>query len=275
MVTKTSFSADIETMKVWLFLPFLCLALVAALFAKPLVPAVHVAGGTFLQGLRTLDPPDPGRSVTVSSFWMGTTEVTQQQYQALTNANPSWFKGPLKPVESVSWFDAVAFCNLLSDHDGLRHAYAIEDGRVSWDPTSPGWRLPTEAEWEFAARGGTHPWRKDFPGNDAVEEVAWDYYNSSKQTHNVGALKPNELGLFDLAGNVWEWCWDWYEFDRSDLPPKDPRGPLVGSSRVSRGGAWNEDHTDAFRPYYRADDGPETKGNNLGFRVVRNDQTTP
>lgn len=238
--------------------------------AAPLVPVVRIEGGTFLQGQRTLDPADPGRSVSVSSFFLAETPVTQDQYQAVMGINPSRFKGPLNPVESVSWFEAVEFCNRLSVKDGLAPAYLIEGTRVTWDPASPGWRLPTEAEFEFAARGGAVSKRLAFPGSDAAEAVAWGFGNSQKRTHPVKELPPNELGVWGLAGNVWQWCWDWYAFDRSNLPGTDPRGPLVGSARVSRGGAWNEDHVDAFRPYYRADDAPGTRGDNLGFRVARN-----
>jgi sulfatase modifying factor 1 len=258
---------------VGLFVLLLSVGPLSAPFAqaeKPLVKAVLVPGGSFLQGQRALDPANPGRRVTVSSFWMAETVVTQDQFQALTGTNPSRFKGPLYPVESVSWYDAVAFCNALSAHDGLVPAYLIDGLKVTWDPKAPGWRLPTEAEYEFAARGGAHPAGYDFPGNNAADKVAWGFSNSQKTTHVVTELPPNETGVYGLAGNVWQWCWDWYTFDRSTLPDTDPRGPATGSARINRGGAWNEDHVDAFRPYYRADDGPETRGDNLGFRVVRN-----
>ena len=236
----------------------------------PLVRAVLVPGGSFLQGKRTLDPPNPGKSVTVSSFLMGETVVTQVQYRTLTGQSPSRFTGEINPVEQVSWFDAVAFCNLLSTRDGLTPAYLVDGLQVTWDPKAPGWRLPTEAEFEFAARGGATPKGYDFPGSNAAEAVSWGYSNAMKRTHVVKEQPPNETGVYGLAGNVWQWCWDWYTFDRSALPDTDPRGPVTGSARVNRGGAWNEDHVDAFRPYFRADDGPETKGDNLGFRVVRN-----
>ncbi len=238
--------------------------------ATPLAPALLVEGGSFQQGMRTLDPPNPGKKVTVSPFLMGETVVTQSQYEKVTGTNPSRFKGVLNPVERVSWFDAVAFCNQLSVLEGLVPAYLINGTTVTWNPLASGWRLPTEAEFEWAARGGTLSKGKAFPGSDAAETVAWGFSNSHQMTHPVKELPPNELGLYGLAGNVWEWCWDWYTFDRSSLEDHDPKGPAVGSARVNRGGAWNEDHVDAFRPYYRADDGPETVGDNLGFRVARN-----
>jgi formylglycine-generating enzyme required for sulfatase activity len=235
-----------------------------------LIPTVAVAGGVFQQGKRTLDPANPGRTVTVSAFLLGETVVTQDQYQAVTGSNPSRFKGPLNPVERVSWYDAVAFCNALSLKEGLAPAYTIDGTSVKWDPSSPGWRLPTEAEFEFAARGGAKSQGYSFPGADSAEGVAWGYFNASHRTHVVKELPPNELGLYGMAGNVWQWCWDWYEFDRSALPSTDPRGPDTGSDKVNRGGGWNSDYVDAFRPYYRADDGPDSKEADLGFRVARN-----
>jgi formylglycine-generating enzyme required for sulfatase activity len=248
------------------FLPVFPLAAQTA----PVIPTVLVSGGTFQQGKRTLDPANSGRSVSVSSFLMGETVVTQDQYKAVAGTNPSRFTGPLNPVERVSWFDAVAFCNALSAKEGLAPAYTVEGTSVKWDPQAPGWRLPTEAEWEFAARGGALSKGYDFPGSNAAEAVAWGYYNAHQQTHVVKELPPNELGLYGMAGNVWQWCWDWYAFDRSSLPAADPQGPETGTDRVNRGGGWNEDFVDAFRPYYRADDGPDTKEADLGFRVVRN-----
>jgi len=238
--------------------------------SSPLVKTVLVEGGTFPQGQRTLDPAFAGKPVTVSTFLMAETVVTQAQWQEVMGNSPSRFTGPNNPVEKVSWFEAVEFCNKLSAREGLAPAYQIDGRKVSWDPASGGWRLPTEAEWEFAARGGTESKGYDFPGSNAAEAVAWGFSNSAKRTHVVKELPPNELGIYGMAGNVWQWCWDWYTFDRSALPAVDPRGPAVGSARVSRGGAWNEDHPDAFRPYYRADDGPETVGDNLGFRVAKN-----
>ena len=256
----------------WLFLSvFWATAIEAqAQDSGSLIPTILVAGGTFLQGQRILDPSNPGRSVTVSTFLMGQTVVTQGQYLQVVGINPSRFSGELNPVEKVSWFDAVAFCNKLSLAEGLTPSYTINGTNVVWNPDASGWRLPTEAEFEWCARGGVLSKGLEFPGADAAEAVAWGYSNSHQRTHPVKELPPNELGLYGMAGNVWEWCWDWYTFDRSSLPDADPQGPAVGSARVNRGGAWNEDHADAFRPYYRADDGPETTGDNLGFRVARN-----
>jgi formylglycine-generating enzyme required for sulfatase activity len=141
--------------------------------------------------------------------------------------------------------------------------------KVTADFAADGWRLPTEAEYEFAARGGRQGKTQAFPGSDAADEVGWSFSNSGKQTRPVKSLKSNELGLYGLAGNVWEWCHDWYTFDRSTLPAVNPTGALVGSDRVNRGGGWNDDFVDSMRPYFRADDGPDSRDSDLGFRVVR------
>ncbi len=212
--------------------------------------------------------------MTVSSFWMAETEVTQKQYLEITGADPSWFHNAENPVERVSWFDAVAYCNRLSEREGLRPVYTLEGAgdavtKVTADFAANGWRLPTEAEFEYAARGGRQGRTQAFPGSDAADEVGWSFSNSGKQTHPVKSLKPNELGLYGLAGNVWEWCHDWYTFDRSAFPAVNPTGALVGSDRVNRGGGWNDDFVDSMRPYFRADDGPDSKDSDLGFRVVR------
>ena len=237
---------------------------------SPLVKAVLVDGGTFPQGKRTLDPAAEGRTVTVSSFWMAEAEVTQSQYRAVTGQSPSRFSGEVNPVERVSWYDAVAFCNALSEKEGLKAVYTIDGTKVTADWTATGWRLPTEAEWEFAARGGTHSQGFAFSGSDEADKVGYGFYNSGKRTSPVKSLLPNELGIYGLSGNVWEWCWDWYEFDRSNLPATDPRGPAVGTDKVNRGGGWNDDFLDSMRPYFRADDGPDAKDDDLGFRIVRN-----
>ncbi|HTH13079.1 MAG TPA: formylglycine-generating enzyme family protein, partial [Spirochaetia bacterium] len=149
---------------------------------SPLVKAVLVDGGTFPQGKRTLDPAAEGRTVTVSSFWMAEAEVTQSQYRAVTGQSPSRFSGEVNPVERVSWYDAVAFCNALSEKEGLKAVYTIDGTKVTADWTATGWRLPTEAEWEFAARGGTHSQGFAFSGSDEADKVGYGFYNSGKRT---------------------------------------------------------------------------------------------
>jgi formylglycine-generating enzyme required for sulfatase activity len=158
--------------------------------------------------------------------------------------NPSHFSGGQDlPVESVSWLDAVAFCNALSQKEGLPPFYKINGEAVEvLDWNGPGYRLPTEAEWEYACRAGSTT-RFSFGDHEqALGEYAWYGGNSNHQTHPVGGKKPNAFGLHDMYGNVWEWCWDGSDADYyRQSPAADPRGPLQAASRVVRGGCWSND----------------------------------
>jgi formylglycine-generating enzyme required for sulfatase activity/tRNA A-37 threonylcarbamoyl transferase component Bud32 len=207
-------------------------------------------------------------------FWMGKYPVTQGQYEKVMGENPSSFKReivekegflgvfgrqtrdetqPDHPVECVSWDDAVKFCKILQ-----RLADAGDSSQV--------FRLPTEAEWEYAARGGPLGRGKLYAGSDNIDEVAWYRENSEGRTQRVGNKAANELGLHDMSGNVWEWVHDWHE-DYSGLAPVDPSGPQSSSSRVNRGGSWA--YTATFcRVAFRDGDAPSLTINNLGFRVV-------
>jgi sulfatase modifying factor 1 len=165
--------------------------------------------------------------------------VTQALYAAVMGVNPSHFKGGQRPVEQVSWFDAVRLCNAVSRACGLPEAYSIGSGdepTVSWSLSSVGFRLPTESEWEYAARSGT---RHVYAGGDDFAAVGWFLDNSGGSTQPVGQKRSNAWGLHDMSGNVWEWCWD----IRGDYPTgvsTDPTGgaPASGSYRVGRGGSW-------------------------------------
>ena len=272
-----------------------------------------------------------GRTVTLSDFYMGKYEVTQEEYASVMagqkvtvagveyalESNPSYctkdstsytlFSGDeqeKRPVEGVTWYDAVWYCNALSENEGLTPAYNIEvttinssnhitAATVSLVPNANGYRLPTEAEWEYAARGGdpnAADWNYTFSGadtavdasyssskNSGLDSVGWYCYNnitgitgdsdvtsevSGKGTHQVGKKTPNRLGLYDMSGNVWEWCYDWYGTEIA------PTGAASGSYRVYRGGGWRSNanyasvsYRDFNCPYYRY--------YNLGFRVVR------
>ncbi|MEI8093171.1 MAG: SUMF1/EgtB/PvdO family nonheme iron enzyme [Spirochaetales bacterium] len=234
---------------------------------KPLLTWVRIQGGTFQMGSTSGENDEiPVHSVTVGSFSMSATEVTQAQYQKVMFTNPSQFKGDNRPVEKVSWFDAVAFCNKLSERENRAPAYIINGTTVTLNSGANGYRLPTEAEWEFAARGGVQSAGYTLAGSDNLDVVAWYSANSGSQSWPVGTKKANELGLFDMSGNVWEWVWDWYG-SYTVGSKKDPTGAYSGSSRVIRGGGWGFDawnERSAFRSYYS----PDGRYGYLGFRVL-------
>ena len=219
---------------------------------------VRIPAGTFVMGSPGNEPgrePDgregPQHKVTISKpFYVGVTEVTQEQYAAIMGKNPSTFKSAKNPVEQVSWNDAVGFCKRLSAK--IRRPV----------------RLPTEAEWEYACRGHTKT-RFYFGEEDKqLGDYAWHKGNSGDKTHPVGQKKPNEAGLHDMYGNVWEWCLDWYDKGYyAKAKPVDPRGPKSGSVRVRRGGSWH--HAPRYcRSAGRYDHHPNRRFYHLGFRVV-------
>jgi formylglycine-generating enzyme required for sulfatase activity len=195
----------------------------------------------------------PQHQVTISKpFYMGVTEVTQAQFEAVMGTNPSKFKGPTNPVESVTWDEAVEFCRRLSEKTGKT------------------FRLPTEAEWEYACRAGTKT-RFSFGDSESVlGDYAWCTSNSGGKTHPVGQKKPNAWGLYDMHGNVWEWCADWFG-DYSSGSSTDPQGPGSGGSRVLRGGSWRIGGSGGFRCAYRGSGDPTTRRLDglSGFRCAR------
>jgi formylglycine-generating enzyme required for sulfatase activity len=208
---------------------------------------VYVIGGTFQMGSSSESDEKPIHTVTVSSFFMDKTEVTQVQYRKVMGKNPSNFSGCDDcPVEQVTWYDA--------------NAYAQKVGK----------RLPTEAEWEYAARGGNKSKGYTYSGSNTIGSVAWYNGNSSSKTHPVAQKQPNELGLYDMSGNVWEWCSDRYDkgyYSRS--PQTDPQGPNSGSFRVLRGGGWNDFYS-YCRVAMRNWTSPSLRYSHppLGFRLV-------
>ncbi len=183
---------------------------------------VLVEGGTFQMGSTDSDAYSYEKTVhqvTLSSFSIGQTEVTQELWEAVMGSNPSNFKGARLPVEQVSWNDCQTFITKLNTLTGKQ------------------FRLPTEAEWEFAARGGNSSKGSKYAGSDNIDDVAWYTSNSSSTAHDVATKQPNELGIYDMSGNVWEWCQDWYA-SYSSSAANDPTGPSSGSYRVHRGGCW-------------------------------------
>ena len=240
--------------------------------------------------------------VTLSSFYIGKYEVTQEEFESVMTGNqngiepnPSYFsdspaEGEVqkrRPVEQVSWYDAIVYCNLLSIKEGLTPCYTIKSSTdpADWgtSPTSDwygvtcnfdadGYRLPTEAEWEYAARGGQagitdKSWDNRYSGSTTADDVAWYWDNSDSKTHEVGKKQANALGLYDMSGNVWEWCWDWYDYNGYPSGTEDPEGPVAGDGRVDRGGSCGHlasgctvsvrDGSYPYRSYRR------------GFRLVR------
>ena len=205
---------------------------------------IELDGGTFHMGSPEGDDEAyewerPQHEVSVSAFAISPYLITRQVYRELMADAPSaWDEDEADerwPATDVTWFDAVAFCNALSASAGLEPCYYIEGEQVTWDATADGYRLPTEAEWEYACRAGTAS--KWFVGDDtaALDHYAWFAENSEYRAHPVGDKAPNPWGLYDMIGNVYEWCWDRYG-DYLDQPETDPSGSVSGSHRVLRGG---------------------------------------
>jgi formylglycine-generating enzyme required for sulfatase activity len=261
---------------------------------------VLVKGGTF----KNTTSNYYGKVVTVSDFYIDKYDVTQKEWVQIMGSNPSKLIGDNLPVEMVSWYDSIEYCNKRSLQEGLQPYYSIDmtekdpdnkrdpkfgdlDG-IKWtvrtNPGANGYRLPTEAEWEYAAGGGQMSKSYIYSGSNDVNEVAWYWKNSGDtplsgywlwqtvqqnhdRTHPVGSKKPNELGLYDMSGNVREWCWDWYGDLKSNVT--DPQGSPDGFGRVWRGGGWiGADFATATA--YRGSLAANGKGPDQGFRVCRN-----
>ena len=211
------------------------------------------------------DDERPRHKVTLTrDFLMGKYVVTQALWESVMGSNPSEFQGANRPVEKVSWFDVVAFCNKLSKREGLEPAYTINGKNVKCNWSAKGYRLPTEAEWEYSARSGQ---RFKYAGSNNVDEVAWYYDNSRRKTHPVGLKKPNGFGLYDMSGNVGEWVWDRFGAYSSGSQT-DSTGPDSGRYRVYRGGGW-DGFAGFTRVSYRNSNDRAIRRNNLGFRLVR------
>ena len=216
---------------------------------------MYVKGGSFLMGATSeqgndgTDDEKPIPRVTLSDYYIGETVVTQALWKAVMGDNRSYFKGDNQPVENVSWEDCQGFLKQLNKMTGKT------------------FRLPTEAEWEYAARGGRKSQCFKYAGNNDVNKVAWFDGNSGGRTHPVKQKNANELGLYDMSGNVWEWCQDWYASSYNSSAQVNPTGPSSGSLRVLRGGSWRN-FARYCRVAFRYLCTPDYRNYFLGFRLV-------
>jgi formylglycine-generating enzyme required for sulfatase activity len=251
---------------------------------NPLADFALIPAGTFLMGSPLFEPHRDGdevqHTVMVSSFYMGKSAVTQKEWSGVMGTNPSHFEGDNLPVENVSWYDVIQYCNKRSIKEGLSPAYRIDKTRndpnnksvfldsvkwvVTWDRGANGYRLPTETEWEYACRAGTST---PYHSGNSVEDAGWYVRTSKGGTRPVRQKQANLWGLYDMHGNVWEWCWDWYGAYPSNLQA-DPIGAISGASRVLRGGSWRSRWRD-LRSANRDNGAPSNRFNFLGFRLVR------
>lgn len=252
---------------------------------------VLIEGGTFQMGSpeseawRSTD--ETQHSVTVSDFYMSKYELTQKEYEEITGRNPSNFSGEDLPVENVSWLDAVAYCNARSERENLTPVYTIDGQNVTWDRSADGYRLPTEAEWEYACRAGTTTpfYQENSPSAEEANyyghypyEIEDNYFSQGnlqvqpgeyrQTTVPVDSFSENPYGLYNMHGNVGEWVWDYYG-EYPDEEQTDPAGPTSGTLRVYRGGGWN-DFAKNMRSAYRATLEQNKGSFNLGIRLVRN-----
>ena len=244
---------------------YILFIMVTALTAAEMV---LLPGGEFTMGDAKFEDAKPVK-VTLSPFYMDKYEVTQQEYAEMTGTNPSNFRGGNLPVERIRWNDAARYCNLRSEKEGLTPCY----NPTTWecDFSANGYRLPTEAEWEYACRAGSTGDYHFEDGPRKLATYAWFRTNSDETTHPVGTRKPNAFGLFDMYGNVLEWCNDFYAPELKG--GTNPTGPTSGAKRVLRGGSW-QDRPKKITNALRVSDDPATADicqgyDTYGFRCVR------
>ena len=235
-----------------------------------------------MMGYHEFSVADTGHKVTLSAFEMSATEITQAQYQDVMGTNPSFFTGDdSRPVDSLTWHGAVEFCNRLSEQHGYQPCYNLDTWEC--DFTKNGYRLPTEAEWEYACRAGTSTHYNLGDTEDDLKRAGWYEGNSGGQTHPVAEKTANAWGLYDMHGNVYEWCNDWYDINyysvSPDINPTGPTGPVsiagITLGRVIRGGSYRGEGGILSQARCRSVERwsylPSNKFWNIGFRVVRRD----
>jgi len=243
---------------------------------------VRIKGGAFLMGSPETEPErqdneGPQRKVKVRSFYMGIYPVTQNEYLEIMGTYTGFFGNEeLFPIEGVNWFEAVEYCNRRSEFEGLTPAYIINGENISWNRKANGYRLPTEAEWEYVCRAGTTtPFSTGFNITTDQANYKGDApYNDNEEGEFrnvltiVGTFDANPWGLYDMHGNVWEWCWDRYgEYISGAV--KNPVGAARGIDRICRGGSWNN-NGQGLRSANRGNLNPAARADSIGFRVVRN-----
>ncbi len=242
---------------------------------------VQVTGGSFTMG--EAGWAEPLHQVTLNNYLISKTEITQGQWKSVMGSNPSYFTavGENAPVEQVSWYDCIKFCNKLSIKEGKAPCYSINGiadpniwpsdtsslNHVVRNISAKGYRLPTEAEWEYAARGGSQSHGYTYSGSNLIDNVAGYYSNSKNTTLIVGSRAANELGISDMSGNVWEWCWDWFG-SYNNYRESNPTGAENGNWRVVRGGSWL-DYDVNCRPTIRYNFFPVNSYYSIGLRVAQ------
>ncbi len=241
------------------------------------IEMVRIEPGTYTRGDDVDTYAQPKHLVTITkAFWIGKYELLGSEYNKVMGEGADYYESERHPLDSVNWFDAVEFCNKLSEYEGLTPVYTIDGEDVSWDQSADGYRLPTEGEWELACRGGTNTalYNGDIPEINSepyrhplLDEIAW-YAESGGKSQQVGQKQPNQFGLYDMIGNVAEWCWDWAAPYTADAKI-DPTGPESGQQKISRGGAFPT-RADGSRCGKRFDIRLEAAAAETSFRVARN-----
>ena len=242
---------------------------------------IKIQGGTFKMGSKDSDgladvDEQKEHTVNLNTFEISKFEVTVWEWKQFIKDNkmkmpvkPTWGWQDNYPINGVTWNEAIAYCNWLSKKEKLQPVYTKKGPNFICNFKANGYRLPTEAEWEFAAKGGASSKSFKYSGSNNLDDVAWHKNKSKGTPHTIGTKLPNELGLYDMSGNVWEWCWDWYNKDfYKQEKGENPRGPEMGDRRSVRGGSWDS-QPNYVRPANRISTEPNKTHEFYGFRVAR------